>query len=51
MSMARLLALNFYWMYQNDRERFVPRYMALMRNGFDAPPAVLLKALPRFGPE
>ena len=38
-----LLALNFYWMYQNDRERFVPRYIALMRNGFDAPPAVLLK--------
>jgi len=38
-----LLALNFYWMYQNDRERFVPRYLALMQNGFDAPPAVLLK--------
>jgi len=38
-----LLALNFYWMYQNDCERFVPRYLALMRNGFDAPPAVLLK--------
>jgi oligoendopeptidase F len=38
-----LVAFNFYWLYQNDRERFVPRYIALMRNGFDAPPAVLLK--------
>jgi oligoendopeptidase F len=38
-----LLALNFYALYQNDRERFVPRYIALMRDGFDAPPAVLLK--------
>ena len=38
-----LLALNFYSMYQDDRERFVPRYLALMKNGFDAPPGVLLK--------
>jgi oligoendopeptidase F len=38
-----LLALNFYSMYQDDREHFVPRYLALMKNGFDAPPAVLLK--------
>ena len=38
-----LLALNFYSMYQEDREHFVPRYLALMKNGFDAPPGVLLK--------
>ena len=38
-----LLALNFYEMYLRDRERFVPRYLALMRNGFDAPPKILLK--------
>ena len=38
-----LLALNFYEMYLRDPERFVPRYIALMKNGFDAPPAALLK--------
>ena len=38
-----LLALNFYEMYSRDPERFVPRYLALMKNGFDAPPAVLLE--------
>lgn len=38
-----ILALKFYEMYTRDREHFVPRYNALMRNGFDAPPAVLLK--------
>ena len=38
-----LLALKFYGMYKQDREHFVPRYIALMRNGFDAPPEVLLK--------
>lgn len=38
-----LLALNFYEMYLRDPECFVPRYVALMRNGFDASPAVLLK--------
>ena len=38
-----LLALNFYVMYSCDPERFVPRYLALMKNGFDAPPAVLLQ--------
>ena len=38
-----LLALSFYSLYQADREHFVPRYLALMKNGFDAPPAVLLK--------
>ncbi|HSS19785.1 MAG TPA: M3 family metallopeptidase [Pyrinomonadaceae bacterium] len=38
-----LLALNFYEMYLRDPKRFVPRYITLMKNGFDAPPAVLLK--------
>ena len=38
-----LLALNFYEMYSRDPEHFVPRYLALMKNGFDAPPAVLLQ--------
>ncbi len=38
-----LLALKFYEMYTRDPEYFVPRYIALMKNGFDAPPAVLLK--------
>lgn len=38
-----LLALKFYEMYTNDPKDFVPRYIALMRNGFDAPPEVLLK--------
>ena len=38
-----LLALNFYEMYSRDPERFVPRYLALMKNGFDAPPKILLK--------
>ena len=38
-----LLALNFYDLYRRDPKSFVPNYVALMRNGFDAPPEVLLK--------
>jgi oligoendopeptidase F len=38
-----LLALKYYEMYTRDPAGFVPRYLALMRNGFDAPPAALLK--------
>ena len=38
-----LLALNFYEMYSRDAEHFVPRYIALMKGGFNAPPSVLLK--------
>jgi oligoendopeptidase F len=38
-----LLALKFYEMYTRDPEHFLPRYVALMRNGFDAPPEALLK--------
>jgi oligoendopeptidase F len=38
-----LLALKYYQLYSRDREAFVPRYIALLKNGFDAPPAALLK--------
>lgn len=38
-----LLALKYYEMYTRDPKQFVPRYIALMKNGFEAPPAVLLK--------
>lgn len=38
-----LLALKFYEMYTHDPKHFIPRYLALMSNGFDAPPAALLK--------
>ena len=38
-----LLALNFYEMYLENSQDFVPRYIALMRNGFDASPEILLK--------
>jgi oligoendopeptidase F len=38
-----LLALKFYEMYTRDPKGFVPRYIALMSNGFTAPPDVLLK--------
>jgi oligoendopeptidase F len=40
---ATLLALKFYEMYRRDPQHFVPRYIALLRNGFNAPPEVLLK--------
>jgi oligoendopeptidase F len=38
-----LLALKFYELYTRDPARFATRYVALMSNGFDAPPAPLLK--------
>jgi oligoendopeptidase F len=38
-----LVALNFYELYRRDPKFFVPNYLALMRNGFDAPPETLLK--------
>jgi oligoendopeptidase F len=38
-----LLALKYYQLYSADREHFLPRYIALLKNGFNAPPAVLLK--------
>lgn len=38
-----LLALKYFQLYAANREQFLPRYIALLKNGFDAPPAVLLK--------
>jgi oligoendopeptidase F len=38
-----LLALKFYELYTRDPKQFIPRYLALMSNGFDAPPTALLK--------
>jgi oligoendopeptidase F len=38
-----LLALKYYELYTRDPARFVPRYVALMKNGFDAPADVLLR--------
>ncbi|HSJ89510.1 MAG TPA: M3 family metallopeptidase [Anaerolineales bacterium] len=38
-----LLALKYYEMYTHNPEQFVPRYVRLMKNGFDASPEVLLK--------
>jgi oligoendopeptidase F len=38
-----LLALKYYQLYTANREDFASRYLALLKNGFDAPPAVLLK--------
>ena len=38
-----LLALKYYEMYTHNPEPFVPRYVRLMKNGFDASPEVLLK--------
>jgi oligoendopeptidase F len=38
-----LLALKYYQLYTANRKAFAPRYAALLKNGFDAPPAELLK--------
>jgi oligoendopeptidase F len=37
-----LLALKYYQLYSTRREWFVPRYIALLKNGFNQPPAELL---------
>ena len=37
-----LLALKYYDLYTTRREWFVPRYIALLKNGFNQPPAQLL---------
>lgn len=37
-----LLALKYYDLYATRREWFVPRYIALLKNGFNQPPAQLL---------
>ena len=38
-----LLALKYYQLYRRDGDDFMRRYIGLMKNGFDAPPEVLLK--------
>ena len=38
-----LLALKYYQLYRANREDFAKRYVSLLKNGFDAPPADLLK--------
>ncbi len=38
-----LLALKYYDLYTTRREWFVPRYIALLKNGFNQPPAELLR--------
>ncbi len=40
---AQLLALKYYEFYKKDPKTFVPKYLDLMRNGFNAPPSALLK--------
>ncbi len=40
---AQLLALKYYEMYKRDPKVFLPKYLDLMRNGFNAPPSALLK--------
>src|SRR5215472_8401509 len=37
-----LLALKYYQLYSTRHDWFVPRYVSLLKNGFDAPPAELL---------
>ena len=37
-----LLALKYFQLYSSRREWFVPRYIALLKNGFDQPPDELL---------
>jgi oligoendopeptidase F len=37
-----LLALKYYDLYTTKRDWFLPRYVALLKNGFDKPPAEML---------
>lgn len=41
--LGAVLAVAYYQAYLKDPKTFVPRYLALMRNGFDGSPADLLK--------
>jgi oligoendopeptidase F len=40
---ARLLAIRYFDMYRRDPAGFVPRFLGLLRAGYSAPPAELLK--------
>ena len=38
-----VLALKYYELLHRDPQKFAPRYIALLKNGFDAPPDLLIK--------
>ena len=40
---AKLLALKYYELYKRDPQKFIPRYNALLRNGYTTSPENLLK--------
>ncbi len=40
---AKLLALKYYELYKRDPQKFIPRYTALLRNGYSTSPENLLK--------
>lgn len=40
---AKLLALKYYELYSRDPQKFIPRYNALLRNGYTTSPENLLK--------
>jgi len=40
---SKLLALKYFELYQRDPAAFVPRYVALLSNGYDAEPDALLR--------
>lgn len=40
---AKLLALSYFDQYSREPAKFVPRYLALLRNGYDASPDTLLQ--------
>ena len=42
---AGLLSLEYYKMFKENPKAFLPKYISLMENGFDAPPDVLLKRI------
>lgn len=40
---AQLLALKYFELYMREPQKFIPRYLALLRNGYNASPETLLK--------
>lgn len=40
---AQILALKYYELYTRDPQEFIPRYLSLMRNGYNASPENLLR--------
>jgi oligoendopeptidase F len=39
---ANFLALKYYEMFRRDPKGFIPRYIAMVKNGFNAPPSLIL---------